>query len=101
MPHLILPPSSPGETEPSSSPEASDLVRIPFALDLAMHALPGTALLLDFFLFEEKYPKSYARYGGAVVAITAATWYACWVEYCASHNGLCGFCYIVMQHETY
>ena len=58
-------------------------------LDLALHAIPGTTLVLDFFLFEEKYAKKQARLGGAAVAIAAGLWYSCWAEYCASFNGIC------------
>ena len=68
-----------------------ELVRIPLSLDLSLHAIPGVALLLDFFLFEVKYSKRYARYGGAIVAAVSGIWYASWVEYCASYNGTCAY----------
>ena len=87
MPKLIL--RAPEVGEWGASSEAPDLIRIPLSLDLSLHAVPGTALILDFFLFEKKYPKSQARRGGAIVAIAASLWYSCWVEYCASYNGIC------------
>ncbi|KIP08177.1 hypothetical protein PHLGIDRAFT_127207 [Phlebiopsis gigantea 11061_1 CR5-6] len=86
MPKLILRVPEAGEW--GSSSEAPDFIRIPLALDLSLHAVPGTALILDFFLFEKKYPKSQAQRGGAIVAIAASLWYSCWVEYCASYNGV-------------
>lgn len=92
MPSLILKPQENGGLNPSASAEASDdLIRVPLYLDLALHAVPGTVLLIDFLLFERKYTKGYARYGGAVVAILAGTWYGWWVEYCASFNGTCEY----------
>ena len=92
MPSLILRPKDQEghDVDPSVSSEASDdLVRVPMYLDLALHAIPGTVLLVDFFLFERKYPKKHAQYGGAMVAVIAGVWYAWWVEYCAEHNGTC------------
>lgn len=58
-------------------------------MDLALHAAPAISLLLDFFLFEKKYSKNQASYGGFVVASLAGTGYGWWVEYCAKHNGTC------------
>ena len=94
FPTLILRPQDASELNPAVSSEASDdLLRVPLYLDLALHAVPGSVLLLDFFLFERKYPKTYARYGGAAVAVIAGGWYSWWVEYCASYNkGLCEYC---------
>ncbi|GJE95192.1 FAR-17a/AIG1-like protein [Phanerochaete sordida] len=88
MPHLILRAPEKGEWQPQvPSDDVPDLLRVPIKLDLALHAVPGTALILDFFLFEVKYAKHTARYGGAIVAAIASFWYSCWVEYCASYNG--------------
>lgn len=67
------------------------MLRIPLNLDLSLHAAPCVALLLDFYLFEVKYSKRHARYGGAAVAAIAGIWYASWVEYCASYNGICEY----------
>ena len=90
MPSLILRPKSQEGVDLAESPEAADdFVRVPMYLDLALHAVPGTVLLVDCFLFERKYPKKHARYGGALVAIIAGAWYAWWVEHCAAHNGIC------------
>lgn len=90
FPSLILRPKSPEDLNPASSVKASDdLVRVPFYLDLALHAVPGTVLLLDFFLFERKYARKHARYGGAIVTVIASVWYGWWVEYCSSFNGSC------------
>lgn len=89
FPKLILRAPEPGELGPTSSDEVPELLRISRSLDLSLHAAPGTFLLLDFYLFELKYSKFHARYGGAAVAAVAGIWYACWVEYCASYNGTC------------
>ena len=83
-PDLILRAPEAGEWEPTSASEAPDLIRIPLQLDLALHAAPGTALFLDFFLFEQRYAKQYARQAGAVIAAASTLWYACWAEYCAA-----------------
>lgn len=89
MPSLILRAPETGEWKSTSASEVPDLIRIPVKLDLALHAIPGTTLVLDFFLFERKYPKGQARLGGAAVALVAGLWYSCWAEYCASFNGIC------------
>ncbi|KAI0810924.1 FAR-17a/AIG1-like protein [Irpex lacteus] len=88
FPSLILRAPEPGEFGPTSSSSVPDLIRIPLSLDLSLHAAPGVALILDFFLFEEKFGKRTARVGGAAVAALAAVWYGSWVEYCASYNGI-------------
>ncbi|KAI0341803.1 hypothetical protein BDW22DRAFT_1429906 [Trametopsis cervina] len=86
FPTLILRVPEPGELGPTSSGEVPELLRIPIGLDLSLHAVPGAALLLDFYLFEVKYASSYARYGGAAVCLIAASGYSWWAEYCASFN---------------
>ncbi|EKM55482.1 uncharacterized protein PHACADRAFT_256130 [Phanerochaete carnosa HHB-10118-sp] len=87
MPHLILRASEKEEWQPATATsDLPGLLRVPIKLDLALHAIPGTALIFDFFLFEVKYAKNTARYGGAVIATLAGIWYSCWVEYCASYN---------------
>ena len=99
-PDLILRAPEAGEWEPSSSSKAPDLIRIPLKLDIALHAAPGTTLLLDFFIFEQKYTKDYAQQGGAIVAALAGLWYSCWVEYCASVNGICKFNHCSVDSTT-
>lgn len=89
MPDLILRAPEVGEWEPTSARNAPALIRIPIKLDLSLHAIPSAALILDFFWLERKYTKSQAQRGGAVVTVLAAVWYGCWVEYCASYNGIC------------
>jgi len=79
----------PSTSEPTSSSAPQTLMRIPLNVDLALHAVPAIALVLDFFFFE----KRYTRYQVARVAPLTATlfglWYVSWVEYCATHNGRC------------
>ncbi|KAJ4000110.1 FAR-17a/AIG1-like protein [Lentinula boryana] len=72
--------------EPSSSSEASQLVRIPLHLDLALHAVPAITLLADFLLFERKYSRAELLYGAPTVSILYTIFYAWWVERCASFN---------------
>ncbi|TBU35807.1 FAR-17a/AIG1-like protein [Dichomitus squalens] len=88
MPHMILmgPPNS--EREPSSSSTLPEPERLPLQLDLALHAAPAIALIVDFYSFEDKYTKFVSRYGSLILASALGTWYACWVEYCASYNGM-------------
>lgn len=85
-PSLILI-QDPRSAEPSSAAPA--IFRIPLEVDLALHAVPGISLFLDFFLFEKRYSKKQALYGGSAVAIMSTVWYASWVEYFAKFNGTC------------
>ncbi|KAI1794523.1 FAR-17a/AIG1-like protein [Ganoderma leucocontextum] len=87
MPHMILM-GPPSERVPTSSRAVPELERLPMHTDLALHAAPAISLILDFYVLEPKYPKSVSRYGSLVVAAILGTWYACWVEYCASYNGM-------------
>lgn len=87
MPELILMRSP--IAEPSSSNAMPKLLRLPLSHDLALHAVPGAALILDFVLFEKKYGKSEVTFGAPLITVLAGLWYACWVEYCASYNGTC------------
>ncbi|OCH95044.1 hypothetical protein OBBRIDRAFT_788778 [Obba rivulosa] len=98
MPHLILRPDL-GPTTPTSSATVPALQRIPLKMDLALHAAPAISLLVDFLLFERKYPRLQARYGAIVVTAIAGIWYACWVEYCAQYNGV--FPYPFLTHNPF
>ncbi|RPD66307.1 hypothetical protein L226DRAFT_195280 [Lentinus tigrinus ALCF2SS1-7] len=86
LPHLILM-ADPNASEPTSSSTMPEPQRLPLSTDLALHAAPAIALIIDFYLLERKYPKTVSRYGSFVFAAVVGTWYACWVEYCASYNG--------------
>lgn len=85
-PQLILM-ENPLSTEPSSA--APVMMRIPLEVDLALHAAPGIALFLDFFLFEKRYSKKQALYGAPTISILSTLWYSSWVEYFAKFNGRC------------
>ncbi|PIL24148.1 hypothetical protein GSI_13901 [Ganoderma sinense ZZ0214-1] len=87
MPHMILT-ESPSERMPTSSHTVPELERLDLTTDLALHAAPAISLIVDFYALEPKYPKFASRYGSVVVAAILGTWYACWVEYCASFNGM-------------
>ncbi|KAJ7582908.1 FAR-17a/AIG1-like protein [Mycena floridula] len=84
LPSLIL---RSVDSEPSSSSEAPIFARIPLKLDLAMHASPALALLLDFILFEKSYSRREVGLGATCVTLAATSWYGFWVERCASING--------------
>ncbi|KAJ3726109.1 FAR-17a/AIG1-like protein [Lentinula raphanica] len=73
--------------EPSSSSDAPKFTRIPLHLDIALHAVPAITLLVDFLLFERKYSRTELIYGASTVSILYTTFYAWWVERCASFNG--------------
>lgn len=85
FPHLMLM-AEPSTSEPSA---AAGLMRIPLSVDLALHAVPAIALVLDFFFFERKYTKYQVARVLPLTAILFGLWYVSWVEYCASHNGRC------------
>ena len=75
----------------TSSHTVPEPERLPLHTDLALHAAPAISLIIDFYALESKYPRFASRYGSIVVAAVLGTWYACWVEYCASHNGMCAY----------
>ena len=87
MPGLIL---QSFHEEPPASPTMSDPFRVPFYLDLALHACPASFLLLDFFLFEKKYNKRDVSIASPAATIFFSLWYGIWVEYCGNRNGTCG-----------
>jgi len=62
---------------------------ISLRVDLALHAAPAIALVLDFFLFEKKYTRYQVVRVAPLTAILFGIWYVSWVEYCASQNGRC------------
>jgi len=85
-PGLILPrlpaasgsPAAPLPGEPSSE---SHLIRIPLHLDLALHAVPGISMALDFFLFEKKYTWNQAWKQAPFMVILFVFWYGGLTEY--------------------
>ncbi|EJD05826.1 uncharacterized protein FOMMEDRAFT_77644 [Fomitiporia mediterranea MF3/22] len=97
FPTLILR-RAPEPSEPSAE-GFDDLLRIPLSLDLALHAAPAITLLLDFFLFERSYGPRAANLGATVVSAVFSVWYAVWVEYCASFNGV--FPYPFLTENTF
>ncbi|PCH38129.1 hypothetical protein WOLCODRAFT_136059 [Wolfiporia cocos MD-104 SS10] len=76
----------PDESVPSSA-GPTQLQRIPLSTDLALHAAPALALLLDFYLIERKYTRAQAIYGGILLTAIAGVLYASWTEYLAQFNG--------------
>jgi hypothetical protein len=96
---LIVPPQNgPTFGEPSAmvDPGTSDidpilLFRIPLSLDLTLHVSPVISLLIDFFLFESKFPRRSVSRTAPLLALIYGIGYGCFVEYCATFNGRCRF----------
>ena len=72
--------------------------RLPLHVDLALHAVPAISSIIDFYSLERKYSKKVSVYGAIALASVLGTWYACWVEYCASYNGFCSFLPFLFEH---
>ena len=87
FPSLIIP--AMGADAAGSSSAAPLLFYLPLHVDLSLHAVPAISLILDFFLFEKKY--SQREIGAApFIAVAFASWYAIWLEHCATmNNGIC------------
>jgi hypothetical protein len=68
----------------------SDDLRLPLFIDLALHASPASALLVDFLIFDTKYEERELKYRVPFAATVFAVWYGLWVEHCAkNNNGIC------------
>ena len=76
-------------TVPISSEAAPELARIPLSLDVALHASPVISLIIDFYVFEKRYPRNEAVYEGAALCACAGVAYGSWVEWLATYNGSC------------
>lgn len=61
QPKKVMDPANPGQVL------REEPVAIPFSIDASMHAFPGVFLLVDFFVFSRRFPKSIP-----VVAVAAA-----------------------------
>ena len=61
QPKKIMDPTNPGQVL------REEKIAIPFSIDASLHAFPGVFLLVDFFLFSRRFPKSIP-----VVAVAAA-----------------------------
>jgi len=72
IPKAVLP------GEPSSE---SRLARIPLHLDLALHAVPGISMALDFFLFEKKYTWQQVYGQAPLILVLFLFWYGGLTEY--------------------
>ncbi|KIK08735.1 hypothetical protein K443DRAFT_128192 [Laccaria amethystina LaAM-08-1] len=64
----------------------SDDLRLPLFIDLALHASPASALLVDFLIFDTKYEERELKYRVPFAATVFAVWYGLWVEHCAKNN---------------
>lgn len=63
---------------------------VPLGLDIALHVVPATALLLDFFFFEHKYGPRTTKTLAPLLALAYAVGYGAWVEHCGAMNsGTC------------
>ncbi|KAI9570488.1 FAR-17a/AIG1-like protein, partial [Boletus coccyginus] len=71
----------------------------PLTIDLALHASPLFTLLVDFFVFESKFSKTYVHKAAPAAVVVYAIWYASFVEYCATFNG--SFPYPFLTHNPF
>ncbi|KAF8575802.1 hypothetical protein K439DRAFT_1649457 [Ramaria rubella] len=86
-PTLIIPIDPNWSPDPlSSSSTAPPLLRVPFKLDLALHATPTVALVVDFFVFQAPYSPNDVKYVASAIIVVAGVWYGALSEYLASYN---------------
>jgi hypothetical protein len=69
-------------------------------MDLALHAAPAIAVLIEFLLIERKYTGKAASIGAPIVTVLYGVSYSVWVEYCAAYNGHCEFSEITRNWFT-
>lgn len=81
-----------GEPPTSGPSAAAAFMGLPLNVDLALHAAPAVALLLDFFFFERKYTKHQVTRVAPLAVVFFGLWYVSFAEYCASYNGRCRWC---------
>lgn len=86
FPALIVS-KDPRVTEISSSEEVPQDIRLRFEHDIALHAVPGLSLFLDFMIFEKPYAGWAPKLGAPAMSLLFAVWYGSWVEHCAAFNG--------------
>ena len=64
QPKKVMDPANPGQVL------REETIAVPFSIDLSLHAFPGVFLLVDFFFFSRRLPKSIPVVGVAsVVAV--------------------------------
>ncbi|CCF51077.1 hypothetical protein NDA11_001675 [Ustilago hordei] len=78
QPRKIMDPANPGQVL------REDKIAVPFSIDASLHAFPGVFLLIDFFVFSRRLPKSIPI---PVMAAVATFAYSQWAEKCAKMNG--------------
>ncbi|KAF9521183.1 hypothetical protein BS47DRAFT_18165 [Hydnum rufescens UP504] len=80
-PNLIL---RPIDTDPTQ--QVPRLGYLPLDVDLALHAAPAVALLLEFFLLERKYSAFDVTRVAPFLLFTYSTSYCIWIEYTSTMN---------------
>ncbi|KIM58926.1 hypothetical protein SCLCIDRAFT_1218280 [Scleroderma citrinum Foug A] len=93
-PTLILRPEIDEPTPPGVVPK---LIRPPLELDFAMHLAPFISLFIDFLVFERKFNHIHLNSFGPAALLFYGISYACWVEYCASHNGVFPYPFLTLN----
>lgn len=67
QPKKVMDPSNPGQVL------REEPVAVPFSVDASMHAFPGVFLLVDFFVFSRRFPRSIPMVAvAAVVTVSYA-----------------------------
>jgi len=84
MPAMILQVAR--DSSPSLDVEMETLFYVPLGLDIALHVVPATALLLDFFVFEHKYGPKTTKILAPLLALVYTVGYGWWVEHCGARN---------------
>ncbi|KAG6333414.1 hypothetical protein ID866_5676 [Astraeus odoratus] len=97
FPSLILRPEVSVVGEPTTANVTPKLVRPPFHVDVAMHISPFATLLIEFLAFERKFSHVHLNTFAPLAMLFYGVSYACWVEYCAAHNGVFPYPFLTLN----
>lgn len=70
-------------------------MRVPLAIDLALHASPIVALVTEFYLFQTPFASRDVTYIAPIFLALSGMGYALWAEHCAKHNGQCASMFLL------
>jgi hypothetical protein len=86
-PELVLPHAE----KSAAAASVPRLLYRPLPVDFAIHAVPALSVLLDFLVFGTKFMRREVEVEASAYVFAFANWYACFLEWTASHNGDCEF----------